>query len=95
MIMILFRVAVSVFAVLLMLVGVILAPSPVPFGIIIFALGFFLLVSVAPAFVRGVRRRWRWFDRQMHRLEDRLPEWLAAPLRASDFNHEEEETEDA
>lgn len=92
--MILFRIAVGAFAVLLMLVGLILAPSPIPLGIIIFLIGFFLLVSVAPAFVRSVRKRWRWFDRQIHHLENVLPEWMAEPLRASDYVHDDESVDD-
>jgi hypothetical protein len=38
-----------------------------------------------------MRRRWRWFDRAMHRLEERLPEWIAKRLRISDYDHDEDE----
>ena len=93
--MIVFRIAVGFFAILLMLTGIVLTPMPIPFGIIIFLLGFFLLAAVAPAFVRGVRKRWRWFDRQMHRLEKRLPRFMAEPLRATDYDHDEEEGDPA
>jgi hypothetical protein len=88
-----FRALVGIFAVLLMIAGLILAPTPIPFGIIIFVIGFMLLAAVAPTYVRGVRRRWRWFDRQLHKIEKRLPKWLAKILRDSDFDHDEDEEE--
>ena len=89
--MIVFRIAVSIFALLLIGFGVVLTISPIPFGIVLVILGFLLFVSAAPAEVRWLRKRWRWFDRMMHRLEDRLPEWIAKRLRASDYDHEEED----
>lgn len=88
-----FRVAVTAFALFLIVFGLIWTISPIPFGIIIVALGFFLLVTVAPAEIRWVRRRWRWFDRMMHKLETRLPEWIAKRLRASDYDHGDEPPE--
>jgi hypothetical protein len=88
-----FRALVGIFAVLLMIAGLILAPTPIPFGIIIFVIGFMLLAAVAPTYVRGVRRRWRWFDRQLHKIEKRLPKWLAKILRDSDYDHAEDEEE--
>ncbi len=89
----LFRAAVGIFAVLLMIAGLIITPTPLPFGIIIFVIGFTLFAAVAPSYVRGIRRRWRWFDRQLHKLEKRLPKWLAKILRDSDYEHEEGEEE--
>ncbi len=89
--MIFFRIAVSIFALLLMGFGVVLTISPIPFGLILVVIGFLLFVTAAPAEVRWLRRRWRWFDRMMHGLEKRLPEWMAKRLRASDYDHEEEE----
>jgi hypothetical protein len=89
--MIFFRIAVSIFAVLLIGFGAVLTISPIPFGLILVVIGFLLFVTAAPAEVRWLRRRWRWFDRMMHRLENRLPEWMAKRLRNSDYDHEEEE----
>ncbi|MCB2099030.1 MAG: hypothetical protein KDE05_15475 [Parvularculaceae bacterium] len=89
--MIVFRIAVSIFALLLIGFGVVLTISPIPFGIVLVILGFLLFVSAAPAEVRWLRKRWRWFDRMMHRLEDRLPEWIAKRLRASDYDHDKED----
>ena len=89
--MIVFRIAVSIFALLLIGFGVVLTISPIPFGIVLVILGFLLFVSAAPAEVRWLRKRSRWFDRMMHRLEDRLPEWIAKRLRASDYDHDKED----
>lgn len=91
--MIVFRLAISAFALLLIGFGVVLTISPIPFGFIIVIIGFLLFVAVAPAEVRWLRRRCRWFDRAMHRLEKRLPEWIAKRLRVTDYDHEEENRE--
>lgn len=85
--MLIFRIAVTGFAVALIGFGIIWTISPIPFGIVVVAAGLALLISVAPAEIRWLRRRWRWFDRAMHRLEEKLPEWIAKRLRASDYDH--------
>ncbi|MBT8471025.1 MAG: hypothetical protein HKN14_08005 [Marinicaulis sp.] len=77
----LFKFMVAAFAVLLIIIGVIVAPSPVPFGIVFIILGFFLLTAAAPDFVRWIRRRWRWLDRKLDRLEEIIPNWLARQIR--------------
>lgn len=89
--MIVFRLAVSLFAVLLILFGLVWTISPIPFGILIVILGFLLLLAAAPGEIRWLRKRWRWFDRAMHGLEKRLPNWIAKRLRATDHDHKEEE----
>jgi hypothetical protein len=89
--MMVFRIAVSAFAALLIVFGLIWTISPLPFGIVVVAAGILLFITVAPAEVRWLRRRWRWFDRAMHRLEDRLPEWIARRLRVSDYEHDEDD----
>ncbi len=86
-----FRIAVTIFAVFLILFGIVWTISPIPFGIVVVALGFLLLATVAPAEIRWVRRRWRWFDKAMHKLEEKLPEWIAKRLRVSDYDHAEDE----
>ena len=83
-----FKLLVTLFALVLIVVGLILTPSPLPFGLIIVALGLSLLVAVAPDLVRWLRGRWRWFDRRMHDLEDRLPEFMSRPLRRTDIDHD-------
>ena len=88
---VIFRTAVAAFALILIFFGMILTISPIPFGIIIVIIGFLLFVSVAPAEVRWLRRHWPWFDRMTHRLEKRLPGWIAKRLRNTDFDHEDED----
>ena len=78
----------------MIIIGIIVAPSPIPFGIIFVALGFFLLAATAPDLVRWLRRRWRWFDRQIKRLERILPRWMTAPLRNTDPDDEEEDEDE-
>lgn len=90
--MIVFRLAVSLFAVLLILFGLVWTISPIPFGFVIFIFGFLLLLAAAPGEIRWLRKRWRWFDRAMHGLEKRLPNWIAKRLRATDHDHQEEAT---
>ncbi len=89
--MIVFRFAVSLFAILLILFGLVWTISPIPFGFVFLILGFLLLLSAAPGEIRWLRRRWRWFDRAMHGLEKRMPEWIAKRLRATDHDHDETE----
>lgn len=89
-----FRILLTIFALFLIAGGIVLSISPIPFGFVFILLGFFLLVCVAPAFVRFFRRRWRWLDRRMHWLERKLPGFLAKPLRASDYEHEDEDDEE-
>ncbi len=89
--MMVFRIAVSLFALLLIGFGLVLTISPIPFGFVLVVIGFLLFATVAPAEVRWLRKRWRWFDRAMHALEKRLPEWIARRLRVSDYDHSEDE----
>ena len=91
----LFRIALTVFAVAMIVFGFITMISPIPFGFIFILLGFFILTVVAPAFVRWFRRRWRWLDRRMDALEKRLPKWAAKHLRRSDPDPEDEDTDEA
>ena len=88
--MIVFKIAVSIFALLLMGFGVVLTISPIPFGVILVIIGFLLFVVAAPEQVRWLRKHWRWFDRAMHRLENRMPKWIAKRLRESDYEHDYE-----
>jgi hypothetical protein len=90
------RVLIALFAILLMVGGAVVTISPIPGGFIIVIVGFLLFASVAPATVRGIRKRWKWFDRQIHRAEKHLPKWLARLLRESDYVHpDEKEDEEA
>lgn len=89
----LLKAAVALFAFALIVAGAVLTLSPIPGGILILAVGLILFASVMPSAVRWLRRRWRFFDRLMHRLEKILPEWVARRLRASDYDHEQDDVE--
>ena len=94
MVLAIFKISVAAFAILLIFLGVLLTPSPIPFGLILIAVGFALLVWAAPSLVRWLRRHWAWFDRRMGSLEGSLPEFLAAPLRRSKTTDENADQED-
>ncbi len=91
---IIFKFFVSIFAILLILIGIITTPTPIPFGIVFIALGFFLLAASAPDLLRWLRRRWGWLDRQLVKLEGKLPRWLAKYLRRSDIQNKEKKDDD-
>lgn len=92
--MIIFRALVTVFAVMLILVGFIITPTPLPIGLLFIALGFLLLATVAPEAVRWIRRRWPWLERQLDKAQEKAPEPIAKILRRSDPPHDDEEEED-
>ena len=89
-----YKTLVAIFAVLLILVGIVLTPTPIPIGIVLIGLGFMLLVNVSPGGIRWLRRRWRWFDKRLHDLERLLPESMAKSIRRSDYEHEDEKDTD-
>lgn len=86
-----FKFLVTIFAIILIFAGIVLTPTPAPFGIILILIGFLLLAAVSPDMMRWLRRRWRWLDRQLIKLERILPRWLARQLRKSDVNKGEKE----
>lgn len=86
-----FKFLVTLFAIILIIVGAIMTPTPVPFGIIFVIIGFFLLAAVSPDLMRWLRRRWGWLDRQLIKLERKLPRWLARQLRKSGVKEDESE----
>lgn len=81
----------GVFSIAVIVFGVVVTISPIPFGFVIVGLGLAMLAATMPAWVRGIRKRWRWFDRVIHKLERILPESLAKRLRVSDFDHGEDD----
>lgn len=89
-----FKFLVSAFAIILIIIGIIVAPSPIPFGIVFIALGVLILSTVAPDMVRWIRRRWRWFDRVITKLEKWLPGPIARQLRRSNVNPNDDEDEE-
>ncbi|MEM9170888.1 MAG: hypothetical protein AAGC56_14700 [Pseudomonadota bacterium] len=96
--MVIFNVLVGVFAVILIVVGALAAFTPIPFGILFIAIGLVLLSTVAPPvrhWLKGVRRRWKWLNRQLRRLQKSAPAWIGDALRKSDPDPDEpDETED-
>lgn len=90
----LFKIALTFFAIALIVFGVIASVSPVPFGFVFIVLGLLLLAVVAPTFMRFFRKRWRWFDRQLDRLQEKLPNWIGRRLKASDIDHDEEDEDE-
>lgn len=88
---IVFKFLVTIFAILLIFAGIVLTPTPAPFGIIFILIGFFLLAAVSPDLMRWLRRRWRWLDRQLIKLERKLPRWLARQLRKSKIDKDDKE----
>lgn len=93
--MIVFRIAVGVLAVFMILFGLAISVTPVPFGIVLVLLGFFLFASVAPAYVRAIRKRWRWLDRRLDDFEKTAPDWLAKPFKNTDPEDEEADDKDS
>lgn len=67
-------------------VGLVLAPTPIPFGVPLMALSIFLLIATNPQAARRVqvlRGRHRWIHRAMDFVEQRAPERIAAVLRST------------
>lgn len=85
--MVIFNFLVGVFAVALIILGLAMMIAPTPFGFVFVILGFVILAVVAPfarPVLRWFRGLWPWFDRQLDRAQDNLPEAIARPLRESD-----------
>lgn len=81
---VLLRILVTILASVLIVVGIVWTISPLPFGFVLVVLGVLLLAAAAPVVLRWFRRRWRWLDRKLARLQEILPRWLARHLRRSD-----------
>ncbi|MEO1251492.1 MAG: hypothetical protein AAFW81_03995 [Pseudomonadota bacterium] len=87
----LFRLAVGVFALLMIIAGAATAVTPIPFGLPLVILGFLLLATASPAMLKWLRTRWRWLNRRLLWLEKKLPRWMTGPLRRTDPHIEEDE----
>lgn len=67
----------------LVVVGIIVAPTPIPFGLVMIAIGLGLL---APYFlpvqrlVRGIRRKWPNVDASLRRHHHRFPPVIRATI---------------
>jgi len=77
------RFAVSVLAIICLILGVITLPLPLPTGLIFFVLGFALLLTAsrrARIWFRSFRRRAPWLDARLSSVEHRLPDDLRRAL---------------
>jgi len=78
------RLAVTAFAILMFVVGAILAPTPIPVGLVMMAVATFILIANnkwAEDLVRAMRRRWRRVDGWMRVLEDKTGGHISATLK--------------
>lgn len=77
------KLIVSVFAIVMFLVGAILAPTPIPIGLMMMAVASFILIANnkwAADLMRWARRRWRTVDRWMRALEYKVSGRIARTL---------------
>lgn len=90
------RIAGSVVGLAMILIGLPLMVSPIPFGLILIVLGIIILVGANPlaaSVIRTLRRRYKWLDGFFDRAENVLPRELADPLRATDEQPDPEPAE--
>ncbi len=89
-----FKFLLTVFALILIVVGAITAITPIPFGLPLVIIGFLMLATISPATLRFLRRRWGWLDRRLRWMQKKLPNWMTRSLKRSDPYPEDEEEED-
>ncbi|WP_170294755.1 PGPGW domain-containing protein [Roseospira navarrensis] len=73
----------------LLVVGIIIAPTPIPIGLFLIAIGLFILTrdsERAREAVRWVRRRVGALDRGLRKVEPRLPRGIARVIHVTDPN---------
>ena len=73
----------SILAALIIVIGLVLVPLPVPFGVLIILLGLAMLLSVNPRAQRKVmqlRRKHPRLNYWMHEVTKRAPRFLRAVL---------------
>ena len=88
-----FKVILTIFALILILVGLVTAITPIPFGLPLVLIGFLMLATISPATLRFIRRRWGWLDRRLRWLQKKLPKSMTRSLKRSDPYPEDEEEE--
>ncbi len=80
------RIVVVPFALVLLLAGAIITPTPLPFGIPMMAVAIFLLIGsskLALRLVRRLRRHWGWLDNLLSMFEERTAGSVARTFRRS------------
>lgn len=78
------RLVVTIFAIILFVVGAILAPTPIPVGLVMMAVATFILIANnkwAEDLVRLMRRRWSRVDGWMGFLEEKTSGHISETLR--------------
>lgn len=74
------------FALVLLVVGATLAPTPIPFGLPMIALALFILIGTSKTalrLVRRARRRWDWLDNALTALESKSKGAVARTFKRS------------
>lgn len=78
----------------LIIIGVPLMISPIPFGIVLIIIGLLVLVAANPLAakaLRALRRRHPWLDEFLRKAENLLPPDAAAPLRDTDGRRDDDD----
>lgn len=84
----------SIFAIILILIGIVLTPMPIPFGIILIVLGIALLITTNTAFalwLRNFRKRHPDMDGKIRQAQKWLPGFLRIPLDKTSPDSSDEE----
>lgn len=76
----------QVLGVVLVIVGAILTPTPIPFGLILLTIGLALLapyMKPVQKLVRAIRRKWPNVDTSLRRHRDRMPPVIRKTIDAT------------
>ena len=74
-------------AIVLILLGIILLPLPIPFGLLCLLVGLSLLVSVVPgvrSWLISLRQRYRQTSRKLNQIGSRMPGFLRQLIEETD-----------
>lgn len=74
-------------AILLILLGIVMTPLPIPFGLLSILLGLSLLISVVPAvrlWVIRLRLKYQRSSARLNRIGKRMPAFLRALIEDTD-----------
>ena len=88
------RIVGTVVGAALVLVGIPLTISPIPLGIFLIAIGVIILIGANPwvaNFIRNLRKNSKPVDNAFKTAENVLPEPLAAPLKQTEVEDEEDD----
>jgi hypothetical protein len=80
-------VLIKIFGILLVIAGLAVAWSPIPLGIVLIPIGLALIVATSQTARKWLHRRREnnpGFDRWLKKMEGKVPERFAEPLRRTD-----------